>query len=131
MGYALVQAREARSGVELRQFAFSAPTDRGKMRLYAGFTLKKGTLRLPLGNRLVNALAEQALMRIGIHRFAIELGQDFKIWNDKRYLPVPKLSRIDGPIGLFRKWAQQFYPEGASPLAALAEAAPLPARITA
>lgn len=36
---------------------------------------------------------------------------DFPIWDTKKYLPVPRLAQGDGPIGPFRHWARQFYPQ--------------------
>lgn len=36
---------------------------------------------------------------------------DFPIWNHKRYQQPPRLAQGDGPIGPFRRWARQFYPQ--------------------
>lgn len=41
-----------------------------------------------------------------------QLTEDIPIWENKRYQPHPNLCDGDGPISRFRKWAQQFYPEG-------------------
>jgi phenylpropionate dioxygenase-like ring-hydroxylating dioxygenase large terminal subunit len=38
-----------------------------------------------------------------------QLEQDIPIWENKRYVHPPLLCDGDGPIGLFRKWARQFY----------------------
>jgi nitrite reductase/ring-hydroxylating ferredoxin subunit/putative sterol carrier protein len=35
--------------------------------------------------------------------------KDFPIWENKIYRPQPYLSAADGPIGLYRRWAKQFY----------------------
>jgi len=35
--------------------------------------------------------------------------KDIEIWKYKRYLKHPALAEGDGPIGLYRKWAKQFY----------------------
>ncbi|MER7701551.1 Rieske 2Fe-2S domain-containing protein [Kitasatospora sp. NPDC097605] len=40
-----------------------------------------------------------------------DLNQDFQIWYGKRYLNPPRVAYGEGPIGPFRKWAQQFYPD--------------------
>lgn len=34
---------------------------------------------------------------------------DFPIWENKRYVERPLLTRADGPIHLFRTWARRFY----------------------
>ncbi|MFF3767561.1 Rieske 2Fe-2S domain-containing protein [Streptomyces sp. NPDC001922] len=36
---------------------------------------------------------------------------DFPIWNTKEYTSPPRLAPGDGPIGPFRHWARQFYPQ--------------------
>ena len=40
-----------------------------------------------------------------------QVRQDIPIWENKRYLPTPKLCDGDGPIARFREWAGQFYLE--------------------
>jgi nitrite reductase/ring-hydroxylating ferredoxin subunit len=42
------------------------------------------------------------------------LMQDLAIWEHKRYLERPLLCDGDGPIGRFRKWAEQFYSPAAA-----------------
>jgi 3-ketosteroid 9alpha-monooxygenase subunit A len=50
-----------------------------------------------------------------------QLNQDIPIWENKIYVNPPLLCDGDGPIGLFRKWARQFYAvEGAPSLTATA-----------
>jgi hypothetical protein len=41
-----------------------------------------------------------------------QLEQDIPIWEHKTYFDRPVLCDGDGPIGLFRKWARQFYSTG-------------------
>jgi hypothetical protein len=38
-----------------------------------------------------------------------QLGQDIPIWEHKRMVERPMLCDGDGPIGIFRRWAKQFY----------------------
>jgi phenylpropionate dioxygenase-like ring-hydroxylating dioxygenase large terminal subunit len=44
-----------------------------------------------------------------------QLEQDIPIWENKVYVHPPLLVDGDGPIGLYRKWARQFYSEGRPP----------------
>ena len=37
--------------------------------------------------------------------------QDVTIWENKRYQPLPILSRTDGEIMAYRNYCAQFYPE--------------------
>jgi hypothetical protein len=43
-----------------------------------------------------------------------QLAQDIPIWENKIYVNPPLLVDGDGPIGIFRRWARQFY-EGPKP----------------
>ncbi|MDT3395954.1 Rieske 2Fe-2S domain-containing protein [Streptomyces sp. B1866] len=38
---------------------------------------------------------------------------DIPVWHHKSYQQPPRLAQGDGPIGPFRRWARQFYPEAA------------------
>lgn len=38
--------------------------------------------------------------------------QDVVIWENKKFVHPPMLCDGDGPIGLYRKWIRQFFPEG-------------------
>jgi 3-ketosteroid 9alpha-monooxygenase subunit A len=40
-----------------------------------------------------------------------QLREDLPIWENKVFQPQPALCDGDGPIGLFRRWAKQFYSE--------------------
>ncbi|HPG25254.1 MAG TPA: Rieske 2Fe-2S domain-containing protein [Myxococcota bacterium] len=40
---------------------------------------------------------------------AAAVEQDFPIWENKAYLPQPRLCDGDGPVPEFRRWAAQFY----------------------
>ena len=44
---------------------------------------------------------------------AAAVEQDFPIWENKRYYDRPRLCDGDGPVGDYRRWAAQFYADGA------------------
>jgi 3-ketosteroid 9alpha-monooxygenase subunit A len=70
------------------------------------FTLKK------LPDKDVTKTVGKAFIR----EVSRQLEQDIPIWENKTYWDHPVLCDGDGPIGLFRKWARQFYSiPGASP----------------
>jgi 3-ketosteroid 9alpha-monooxygenase subunit A len=52
-----------------------------------------------------------ALSRKSAEGSAMAFAQDVPIWENKVYRASPLLCDGDGPIGRFRRWAQQFYPE--------------------
>ena len=65
----------------------------------------------------VNALAvvvPKPLLNFILARFVFkgyknEVSQDSKIWENKKYIMQTPLALGDGPIVLYRKWAEQFY----------------------
>jgi len=46
-----------------------------------------------------------------IREYKTDVYQDFKIWENKKYLIRTHLAPGDGPIGFYRLWARQFYNE--------------------
>ena len=62
---------------------------------------------------IVRKLSDQSATRGVGKAFVAEIErqfrQDIRIWENKIHLPRPALCDGDGPIGLLRKWAQQFY----------------------
>ena len=49
-----------------------------------------------------------------IRSYENDVHQDFDIWTNKRYVHPPALAEGDGPVGKYRRWARQFYPEMAA-----------------
>lgn len=60
--------------------------------------------------------------------FTLDFPRDFPIWENKAYLERPLLAGGDGPIGIYRKWARQFYGASAKPIDEVVEDAPAAAR---
>jgi nitrite reductase/ring-hydroxylating ferredoxin subunit len=62
---------------------------------------------------VVRRLADDSMTEMVGNGFIAEverqLGQDIPIWEHKVMLPRPLLCDGDGPIGVFRRWARQFY----------------------
>ena len=54
--------------------------------------------------------------------FIVDFPKDFPIWESKAYIDKPLLVGGDGPIGRYRRWCRQFYPELATNAAAQATA---------
>jgi len=109
LGYSFVQV-EAEFGVRIRQFVLSTPTEPGHIDLRIACAF--GVPRVAPSLRALDPgrLAGEAGNRFLIEAFARDVGQDFEIWHHKRYLHPPALAEGDGPVGLYRRWASQFYP---------------------
>ena len=52
--------------------------------------------------------------------------QDVTIWENKRYQPLPILSRSDGEIMTYRKYCEQFYPDAEESRARVRSLKPAP-----
>ncbi|MEU3753750.1 Rieske 2Fe-2S domain-containing protein [Streptomyces olivoreticuli] len=86
------------------------PTGPARMRLNIAVTTDR-----EIPGRRGSGTPHRALV-MGISRFVLhqtmrDLKPDLDIWHHRRPDPHPRLSSADGPIGLHRKWARQFYPE--------------------
>lgn len=56
----------------------------------------------------------EELAEIFYRAYVEDFAKDFPIWENKRYLTRPVLAKGDGPVGLYRRWCEQFYPRGSS-----------------
>ena len=112
LGYSLVSLRLPAYGLRLRQWVLSTPS-RSK---HVDFRIAVSLDDLILAERVkpvlglvphsfLSHVVGQAVLRM----FKRDVAQDFDIWKNKRYLPSPALAAGDGPVGLYRKWASQFY----------------------
>jgi phenylpropionate dioxygenase-like ring-hydroxylating dioxygenase large terminal subunit len=77
-----------------------APIDEGETETTLRFLVK----------RLGNAEAEANVAKAFVAEIDRQYGQDIPIWEHKAHLRAPVLCDGDGPIGLLREWARQFYP---------------------
>ena len=60
---------------------------------------------------LPKRLASELIQTMAFHEFCHDLTQDFDIWANKIYVEPPLLTKGDGPVGHYRKWCRQFYPQ--------------------
>jgi 3-ketosteroid 9alpha-monooxygenase subunit A len=89
--------------VETLLVSSATPIDDEYVELRFAFTVKK------MVNDGVTSTVGAAFQR----EIGRQLEQDIPIWENKIYIHPPVLVDGDGPVGLFRRWAKQFY-EGAS-----------------
>ena len=76
----------------------NTPIDHDHVELRFAFTVKQmGGMTPMISDKFVNEIRRQ-------------VEQDIPIWENKVYLNRPALCDGDGPVGLFRTWARQFYP---------------------
>ena len=114
LGYSFVEIHERPIGMHGRLWVLTTPIDGEKVELTLVGQLREfrnpgrfiaglGFLPVRVRRELMNALVlreEQGFVM-----------QDVSIWERKRYQAIPRLCRTDGPIGTYRRYCRQFYPE--------------------
>jgi hypothetical protein len=89
--------------LRVRMFAMATPTTKGHVDIRLGVTIAEES-KLP---RALLPLVHRGVEHGIVHDFR----QDMVVWENKRYLPRPRLVEGDGPIGAFRAFCRQFYPQ--------------------
>ena len=112
LGYSLVNVAVPAVGLEARLWVLPTPIDDARLTLVLAASVR--IPERPLRHRLLRALPARLVYplatRLVLTVLAHDAKQDFPIWENKRYLERPALAEGDGPIGLYRRWARQFYP---------------------
>ena len=62
---------------------------------------------------LPGKLRQKSMNQILLSQQKRDVIQDVVIWEGKRFRTPPRLCRADGPIGTYRRYCRQFYPEDA------------------
>lgn len=120
LGYSRVHVSDLSWGLDLRLLVLPTPTDADRIELRIGLSVRdfakspRAPALFRLLPRVASRLAARALLRVYRH----EIEQDFDIWQNKNYVHAPALARGDGPIGLYRRWAKQFYGAAVTSVAA-------------
>lgn len=111
LGYSVVEAHVTNYNLITRHFVFVTPIDKETVYLRIGASLKNIESRskvnpalVILPKRLVNKIIHRAVFK----GYQNDVSQDFKIWNNKKYVHPPALAQGDGPIMEYRAWAHQF-----------------------
>ena len=102
LGYSQVEISIPQLHLRYRAWVLPVPVDDEHIELRLGLSAQR-TPGLTL-----------LLRRIGHAILCKEIDQDLDIWEHKAYLDSPALAKGDGPIGTYRRWASQFYPESDS-----------------
>lgn len=110
LGYIWVKAKIPRFGGEALFQAWPTPIDPCRIDLRFAMSLRVRGGRRPAARALSRALTVSLA-----GAFWSDLRKDFPIWENKRFVERPRLAKGDGPIIPFRRWARQFYSDGAAP----------------
>ena len=113
LGYSVVEVHVREHGLVLRNLVLATPSASGRVDLRIALSLRRIESKRalhPLAVLAPRALLEWVLERAAMRAFAADVQQDFDMWNHKTMLERPALADGDGPVGLYRRWARQFYP---------------------
>jgi hypothetical protein len=110
LGFAVNEV-EVPGGWSLRLFGFTTPVGERETTHYLCVSVRKRG-RSVAGKAMWRCI-EKAAGPVILRGMVGQVKQDESIWNYKKYLRRPAIAEGDGPIHAYRKWASQFYPEGA------------------
>lgn len=99
LGYIEAQANITNVGLRARYRICCTPLDRDRIHIFGIVNMKE--TGDPEYTQEVFGLFFDALTK--------DFVKDFDIWENKIYRPRPTLSKVDGPIGAYRRFAKQFY----------------------
>jgi phenylpropionate dioxygenase-like ring-hydroxylating dioxygenase large terminal subunit len=114
LGYSLVELTVPTYELHSRLFVLATPIDRQQIRLRVAVQLRQDNRPARIHPLLALAppsWVNRLLARQTFNGLVRDVQQDFMIWQHKRYVQPPILAAGDGPVGKFRIWARQFYPE--------------------
>lgn len=112
LGYAYVEAHAMEFDLYSRHFVMPMPIDGKDLQLRIADSVRmdyQPSKINPLLRLVPKAILDFFILK-GYHReYQRDVSDDFEMWANKVYVHPPALAQGDGPIILYRKWAQQFY----------------------
>jgi nitrite reductase/ring-hydroxylating ferredoxin subunit len=111
LGYSMVNVEIPEFHLEARLWVLPTPIDEKRLTLRMAVmskNTKPGNVH-PLLSVMPSGLFNNLVARFILDGFLRDAGQDFPIWQNKKYINPPALAKGDGPIGKYRAWAKQFY----------------------
>lgn len=112
LGYSYVDTYVEALGLKVKSFVLPTPTAEGKLQLRLALAIKsiESSRKLhPLAALIPKTWLSKLVHWGAFKAYTKDVRDDFDIWNHKKYIMRPPLAKGDGPIGLYRKWARQFY----------------------
>ncbi|MDE2999640.1 MAG: Rieske 2Fe-2S domain-containing protein [Gemmatimonadota bacterium] len=118
LGYSYVEIHEKTIDMHARLWVLPTPVDGAVIDLVLAGQLmeirKPGRFITGLGF-LPMKLRQRLMNQILLGQQKRDVLQDVVIWEKKRHRSPPRLCRADGPIGAYRRYCRQFYPEPPAP----------------
>lgn len=113
LGYSFVEANIPSLGLTTRHFVFPTPIEGEMIKMRIAMSMKKLTSAREIHPALFfvpASLLNNIIPYFAFKAYINDVSQDFKIWENKVYVHPPALAKGDGPVGKYRQWTKQFYP---------------------
>lgn len=110
LGFSLVEVSVPSMALRMRHLVLPTPVEQGIDLRTALSVQHRGARLPPVLHRAVHGMQRRLLRLVSTFVFR-DISDDHEIWSHKRYLARPVLAEGDGPIGRYRVWCRQFYPE--------------------
>ncbi len=124
LGYSVVEVDVLERGFHMRTFVLPQPAEDGHIFLRLGVAIRKperkGDLH-PLAALVPDFALYPIMLRWALATYTSDVAQDLEVWKNKTWLDRPRLAAGDGPIGLYRRYCRQFYPDSQPPLQLVGE----------
>ncbi len=112
LGYSRVEVSDRLVGARFRLLVLPSPIEADRIRLTIALAIQDPSLAEATPWRfLPRWVARHVVAPLVLRNYASDVEADFVVWNHKSWLSRPALAEGDGPIGAYRAWAAQFYPE--------------------
>ena len=114
LGYSFVEIHEKTIDLRARYWVLATPVDRERVELVLVNQVRQ--MRNPgrplMGLRFLPMNVRHSVMnQILLSQQKRDVQQDVVIWEPLRYRHQPRLCQSDGPVGTYRRYCRQFYPD--------------------
>ena len=114
LGYSFVEIHETTIDMRARYWVLATPIDSKRVELVLANQVRQmgKPRRVIMGLRFLPVMLRHRVMnQILLSQQKRDVQQDVVIWERMTYQHQPRLCRSDGPIGAYRRYCRQFYPE--------------------
>lgn len=114
LGYSMVEIHTENFDFHFRLFILPLPLDGERIQLRVALSVHRDCSAAGVNPMLAvvpRTFFLPILQRATLNGVVGDVRQDFDIWQNKKYVQPPVLAKGDGPIGPYRRYCRQFYPE--------------------
>ncbi len=117
LGWSFVDVRIPDLGLHSHHYVLPTPIDGERIELRVALAMEPPARPAQVSPALAllpRPLATWIVAEAAWRGYRNDVSQDLAIWQNKAYVHPPALAKGDGPVGRYRAWARQFYPDPAS-----------------